>query len=180
MWVRRATAADASQIARVHVSTWRDAYRGIVPEEHLNGLDEAERAQVWHRRLADSETDMVTMVAGDPEVVGFCSFGPAREDGLAPRCGEIYAIYVSSSRWSTGVGSTLMEASLQELSGYDEVVLWVLADNVRARHFYARCGFTADGSGKKVQLGGVELEEVRYRAILARGTRLPHCATMPR
>jgi len=28
-----ATLSDAKEIARIHVDTWRAAYRGIVPEE---------------------------------------------------------------------------------------------------------------------------------------------------
>ena len=44
---------------------------------------------------------------------------------------------------------------------YRPVVLWVLADNARARRFYERAGFAADGSSKILTgLGGVL--EIRY------------------
>jgi ribosomal protein S18 acetylase RimI-like enzyme len=43
------------------------------------------------------------------------------------------------------------------------VTLWVLADNERARHFYRRHGFQADGVERIDEVGGAELLEVRYR-----------------
>ena len=43
------------------------------------------------------------------------------------------------------------------------ILLWVLAENERARHFYRRNGFEPDGVEKLVPVGGVELLEVRYR-----------------
>jgi RimJ/RimL family protein N-acetyltransferase len=56
-----------------------------------------------------------------------------------------------------------MAAALTALSeaGYRRAVLWVLAGNARARRFYERAGFAADGAENVLTgLGGVL--EVRY------------------
>jgi ribosomal protein S18 acetylase RimI-like enzyme len=84
-------------------------------------------------------------------------------EGQAGVVGELYAIYVSPASWSTGAGRALMEAVLTSLKadGYPRVVLWVLAENARARKFYERAGFTPDGATNILAgLGGVL--EVRY------------------
>ena len=48
----------------------------------------------------------------------------------------------------------------------ENVTVWVLAGNVRARHFYERLGFATDDARKDVTLFNVTLPEVRYRQSL--------------
>jgi hypothetical protein len=43
--VRRATQADVVELAPVNVAAWREAYRGIVPDQFLEEMDEASRRQ---------------------------------------------------------------------------------------------------------------------------------------
>ncbi|MBW2613055.1 MAG: hypothetical protein JRD49_10155 [Deltaproteobacteria bacterium] len=37
MRIRHATEADFSEIAAVHIQSWRDAYSGVLPAEFLGG-----------------------------------------------------------------------------------------------------------------------------------------------
>lgn len=43
--IRRATAQDATRIAEVHVLSWKSAYRGMMPQAHLDDLDPAARCR---------------------------------------------------------------------------------------------------------------------------------------
>jgi hypothetical protein len=45
--VRRARLQDAAAIARVHVDAWRSTYRGIVPDEHLDGMSYERSKRNW-------------------------------------------------------------------------------------------------------------------------------------
>jgi GNAT superfamily N-acetyltransferase len=84
-------------------------------------------------------------------------------DGRAGLVGELYALYVTPAWWSAGAGRALMERVLTALGAesYRRAVLWVLADNARARRFYERAGFAPDGAANTLAgLGGVL--EVRY------------------
>jgi ribosomal protein S18 acetylase RimI-like enzyme len=79
----------------------------------------------------------------------------------------VYAIYVVPAWWAAGAGRALMDTALAALraDGYLRAVLWVLADNTRARRFYQRAGFAPDGASTILTgLGGVL--EVRYRRDL--------------
>jgi RimJ/RimL family protein N-acetyltransferase len=61
----------------------------------------------------------------------------------------------------------LIERAEDHLSGsYNEVTLWVLEDNPRARQFYERAGWTIDGGRKAEARWGVRAPEVRYRKRL--------------
>jgi GNAT superfamily N-acetyltransferase len=109
----------------------------------------------------------VLAAVADRRIIGFAAFGPARDEQGA---GEIYAIYVEPEAWDTGTGRALMLASLSELrgQGFGEVLLWVLEDNLRARHFYEAGGWIHDGGRKVEPIGEVEAHEVRYRLDLPR------------
>ena len=63
---------------------------------------------------------------------------------------------------SVGVAGDLMREALEWMRGRgaEEAVLWVGEANGRARRFYAREGWTADGETRASPLGPLEL---RYR-----------------
>jgi GNAT superfamily N-acetyltransferase len=117
--VRRAGPADAAAIAVVHARSWQGAYRGLLPQEYLDGLDPADRTERWRRSLERDDWPAAgTIVAvSDGPVGGFAHFGPTRDtDAGGSLVGEINAIYVLPEAWGTGLGRSLMTAALSELA----------------------------------------------------------------
>jgi GNAT superfamily N-acetyltransferase len=170
MRVRRADQGDAHGIAAVHVNAWREAYRGLMPDEVLDHLSLEEREQNWRQLLGEGAGRWFTLVAVESEgrVDGFCTaVTPSRDDDAGERTAEIAATYVYPGRWRAGVGSALLGAAIAELhdGGYQEATLWVFADNARARSFYRRFGFEPDGAKARHDRTGGQLE-VRLRAAL--------------
>jgi GNAT superfamily N-acetyltransferase len=162
--IRVATAADAHAIETIRIRGWRRAYRHVFPPDDLDAVPvDAAR---WRARLETPPPGWTTFVAEtDLGVVGFASVGPSRDEvGI----GELYAIYVDPDAWSTGAGRALIERAEEQLrAGYDSASLWVLEDNPRARTFYERAGWAADGDWKAEVRFGVRAVEVRYRKTLA-------------
>jgi GNAT superfamily N-acetyltransferase len=154
MTVRPAVVSDAPAVASVHVRTWQAAYRGVIPDSVLDGLSVEARTSMWEGAIPSGG---VWVALVDDEIVGFASAGPSRDDD-APF--ELYAIYVLSSAWGTGLGFELAEAALGD---EPDVIVWVLDENPRARAFYERIGFRADGVAKTETAGSAELTELRYR-----------------
>ena len=76
---------------------------------------------------------------------------------------QIYALYLEPSAWGRGVARDLMRAALAEVPAGAPVTLWVPEGNERARHFYRRNGFTADGVERLEDVDGEPLRELRYR-----------------
>ena len=69
--------------------------------------------------------------------------------------------------WRKGCGTILhkhAEKVLQE-RGYTQILLWVFAQNPRARLFYEAMGFKTDGESKMLNFG-IPLEVIRYRKEL--------------
>ena len=61
--VRHANESDASAIARVRAESWRAAYRGIVPDAFLDGMDVGGWAEVYRRLLGNPPGKMASFVA---------------------------------------------------------------------------------------------------------------------
>jgi ribosomal protein S18 acetylase RimI-like enzyme len=167
--IRRAAAADAPAIARVHVASWQVAYRGMVPDALLDELSVERRERGWRERLgrADDGASFTLVAERDGAVAGFCSIAaPSRDGDAGERTAEVAAIYVEPAHWRSGVGATLLGEALDVLraDGFADVTLWVLEANARGRAFYERLGFAADGATQ--DLAELAAREVRLRAAL--------------
>ena len=162
--IRPAQVSDAAGIADVHVRSWQEAYTGIVPDEYLAGLDPAQRTPVWAENLRRGPDDHVlTWVAeSGGRIVGFATLGPGRDEDVRRGDREIYSIYLDPEQWGRGVARELMRTVVAEAGASTRIMLWVLAENERAQHFYRRNGFAPDGVEKLAPVGGAELLEVRY------------------
>jgi GNAT superfamily N-acetyltransferase len=147
--VRRATGEDAAAIAACQGACWREAYADLVRPGFFDGTPDGIGADRWRdvlERAADDD-ELVVAVAVDPAgaVVGFASAGPApRPAGEPdpPRPFRLHAIYLRARWQGHGVADRLVRASL----GDRPATVCVFRDNPRARAFYSRHGFVADGT----------------------------------
>jgi GNAT superfamily N-acetyltransferase len=167
MLLRPAEPADAASVAGVHVRSWQAAYRGLLPDEYLDGLRPEDRAGRY--TFGDLRPDRpATIVAVERGIIrGFATIGPSR-DGDRPGDGELHSLNVDPDRWGAGIGRALMGAVRAGLVrwGFVEAGLWVLVGNERAERFYRLDGWVADGSRRADEVWGVAVDEVRYRRSL--------------
>src|SRR5688572_12624254 len=93
--LRQATVADAPTIGALHVAAWRAAYRGIFPDDVLDGLSPEQFGERHRKRLLQPDpADAHVWVAENPRgMVGFTIGGSARDTDLPRTAGEVYAIY---------------------------------------------------------------------------------------
>ena len=163
MHVRPATSSDARAIETIRVHGWRAAYRHVFPPHELDALPVDESR--WLQRLEEPPAGWSIFVADrDGTVVGFAATGPSRDERGV---GELYAIYVDPDEWSQGAGRALIAQAEQTLgTRYARATLWVLEENLRARTFYERSGWSLDGTRKAEEWWGVRAVEVRYRKLL--------------
>ena len=170
--IRQAVAGDADAMGRLHVRAWQHAYRGIMPDEYLDGLQPDERIAMWRDRIPRTDLPplLVSVVAG--AVVGFAAFGDERSITDATDAtgrGELYAMNLDPPHWGKGIGRALLRQAtdaLRELN-FDEAVLWVIPENTRAVALYESEGWVADGAVSTEEILGVTVTDVRYRTQLA-------------
>jgi ribosomal protein S18 acetylase RimI-like enzyme len=167
--IRAAKFDDCDAIGIVHVRAWMAAYRGVMPDEYLDGLRAEDRATMWRRYFAIPRPDQeLTVVAHAGEVVGFAASGPEAGDAARSDVGELYAINLEPSSWGNGVGRALLRDVTTALAtaGYQSAVLWVAPQNARARSLYESEGWIDDDSAREQELLGVTVSEIRYRRAL--------------
>jgi GNAT superfamily N-acetyltransferase len=164
--IREATIDDAPAIASVHVASWRETYRGILPDDHLAGLAVEPRERMWRGMVTTPAAERAIFVAKDAggRLVGFASGGPreASDPIYAPYTGELYAIYLLGEEHGRGTGRALVRAVASRLAerGMRSMLVWVLADNP-SRRFYEALGGTRAGE-ESITIGGRALVEVAY------------------
>jgi len=146
--IRRATVDDIETIATIHIACWRAAYRGILPDAHLDALDLNERIGRWRSWI---NADVFVAIDDENNIVGFSRV----------KDGEISHVYVDPNRQRSGAGRLLLNAVVDASGG--NASLWVLEDNHRARAFYEAQGFKHDGRRKTdPQFLGNDAAELHY------------------
>lgn len=179
--VRRARPGDAAAIGAIHVSTWRNTYAGVLPEEYLAGLSPVRHAAGYEQTITDRRRGhaMFVAVASGPDapggradageggaVVGFVSGGKGRRPGLCGEppsgSGEVETLYLLDDYRDRGVGRRLMRAMAAHLAavGCRSVVLWVLRDNP-SKWFYQRLG-GRPAARETIRFAGRQVEQVAY------------------
>lgn len=166
--IRRATAADADGLGRVHADAWLVAYSNLFAEGFLQEAAERRR-RAWPGHFANPEVLgsllLVAVEAVDDadRPVAFLNAGPSEQ---VPGIQEVLAFYAHPDAWGTGAAAALMRRGLEHLaeSGDHEAVLWTLAGAGRARRFYEKNGWRLEDGHRARDFGdGRELPLVEYR-----------------
>ncbi|ONK10321.1 GNAT family N-acetyltransferase [Streptomyces sp. MP131-18] len=181
--IREMTPGDTEGVARARIQGWRHAYRGLVPQDYLDGMRPELFAAMLRAAAPGEPADRVHLVADarGTGVIGWAHPGAYRPDEHVDKrpgrpqeeaeegsCGELYALYLVPEFIGTGVGRALLDSSLRWLAGrgHRRLRLWVLRDNVMGRRFYDRVGLVADGAVRTDVIAGMPVNEVRYAAAL--------------
>lgn len=186
MQLRHAEPSDADAVAALHLAGWQQGYAGLLPAEHLAGLDaEASRAR-WRAQLGNGDRRTMELVAEladtphspgtadtvdtDGDLMGFVMVGPALDRDREIAQAELMALYVTPSRWRRGIGAALHDGAITLMlqQGAREAVVWVLAGNERALAFYRSRGWIDDGLQRTETVDGVAIVDVRLRRRLLR------------
>lgn len=167
MILRTAVPDDAMPVARVHVRAWQVAYRGLIPDDLLQGMRAEERAQRYNFAGCDPARSRTLVALEAHTVLGFATIAPAR-DAEAAGQGELCALYVEPDCWGRGIGQALAAAARADLyrHGFRKAVLWVVASNARAQRFYRAGGWSLDELRRAQQVWNVTLDTVRYSRVL--------------
>src|ERR1700692_3957586 len=161
--IRAAARSDAPAIGRIHVASWRETYRGVLPDHFLDNLSAVVRAVMWQGALERDPPVLLfvgQLASGD--LVGFAGGGP-RRGSSPPHDAGVYAIYVLQAARHRGCGRRLLAALAAALHarGFKSLCVWVLRENAHARRFYEGLGGQVVGERTEVN-SEHEFNEVAY------------------
>lgn len=160
MIIRKAVQEDAEQIAKIHVDSWRETYKGILKDAYLEDLSYEDRESLWKKAIP--QTTVYVAENDKKALVGFASCGKERSGDYADFTGELYTIYLLKKEHGKGIGKKLFQQCICELkqNGIYSMVAFVLADNP-ARTFYERFG-GIELEQLTIEIGGEKLLEIAY------------------
>jgi GNAT superfamily N-acetyltransferase len=143
------------------------AYRTLLPADYLDQLRPEDRAQKYDFASLDPRKPQTIVAVEEGLIHGFATTAPSRNPDL-PGHGESYALYVDPEQWGRGIGVALISAARTRLFrlGFRNAVLWVLAGNIRAEHFYQIDRWAPDGLRRTDSVWGVTVDEIRYQREL--------------
>jgi GNAT superfamily N-acetyltransferase len=165
--VRDGDIDDVTQIAQIHVTTWQDAYKGILPENFLNGLSVDRRANQWKESVKNNQTtgqNGLFVVSDNGKVYGFAACGAARDKEFSGY-GELFAIYVTPEFQKHGYGQKLFEKvkTFLKAKGFTRAYVWSLEKNTPAHNAYEKWGANiVDGQTKPVELEDKKFLEIAH------------------
>lgn len=175
--VRPAEPADADEIARIQVATWRTAYADLLPDEVLSGLDQAHTARTWRQAVADGPATVFVATEGR-WIVGFCAAGPAPEAETADAQGRppsdaatvaLVSALLVEPRWGRrGHGGRLLAAATHAMRavGATRGICWVPEADTPSLGFFDHVGWVSDGTVRTLDAGGRPLRELRLTGDL--------------
>ncbi len=164
--IRDATIDDSSRLAEINVSSWRFAYKQIVPEEYLyrHFLVE-DRIIIFKNWIATKKYEIY--VYEDPLtkiIKGMMGFGKC-EDEDKKNSFELHFLYIEPYFSRVGIGSEMITFFEQNgrKKDYTEFVIWVLEDNEIGKKCYQKNNYFWDGSVKEFQR--LKKNEIRFIKI---------------
>jgi ribosomal protein S18 acetylase RimI-like enzyme len=135
--LRSARPADASAIAELHLASWRDAYRGVLDDDFLDGPLAELVPLRWAEALAAPRREGLVVVAAlGGEVAGFVAI--LRRGTVA----YVDNLHVRPGLRGAGIGRLLLGfgATRMRERGCTAAELTVFAQNEGALRFYERLG----------------------------------------
>ena len=156
--------ADAEALARVHVQSWRETYRGLLPDAYLARMSEEAHARRFAHALMKPGPDDVTLAVADRwGLAGYAQGGPSRRG--VPGEAEVATLYLVRAAQNRGLGGKLLADTARALAvrGARSLVISVLRDNFAARGFYEHLGGEPEPARQEPGPGGGSYWEVAYR-----------------
>lgn len=158
--LRDATERDFGALVALHVRSWQDAYRGLVPDMFLDDGLTANRERFWRDKLDQRQPADVILIAedGQPTAAGLVAVLVGRSAHDRPAF--VDNLHVRPGLRGGGLGRRLMAAAVRRVRdrGLDGLSLEVIAGNTRAVDFYRRLGGTVSPV-RTVQLYGFDVDE---------------------
>lgn len=167
MIVRPAVGADAAAIAEVRIETWRAAYRGLLPDDVLHGLDQDKATAFFQAAIENREegNHVLSGIARD-RLCGFALWNRSTEQPA--NVAELRALYVLPAQQGTGLGSDLFEHCRNDMhrAGFSAFVVYTLEANTPAQEFYRRKGGVPLPDRRVFEIAGTSHPEVGFRVAL--------------
>ena len=147
--IRPAADGEAESLAEVARTTFTETFGHLYDPADLSRFLTGARAPSIYESLLDDDTSLVLVSEEGGRIVGYAVSGPCKLPvaDLEDAAGEVKELYVLESHQGLGIGTRLLEASLDWLveQGRSPLYVGVWSENHGAQRLYGRYGFQKVG-----------------------------------
>lgn len=182
-YVRPAGPGDAAEITRIQLTTWRTAYRRLLPRHVLDGLDEAWMTQRWREAIEAPPSGAHRVLVAIEQsaqsyLVGFAAVGPAGAEFRAPdepaapdwppETAGITELLVEPRWGRRGHGSRLLAACVDGwlADGFHTALAWAYERDTATVKFLASAGWAPDGARRALDVDDLLVPQLRLHVSL--------------
>ena len=138
--IRKASKEDIKVVSRVYVDSWRNTYRGLVPDDYLDTLSYEEAEKKWIDFFNNENEPFIYIAINDAgRIIGFASGKSIDEENFG---GELYSLYLLQASRGLGIGRHLVSGIAKHFKekGIYSMMVWVMKQNEFGLGFYERMG----------------------------------------
>ncbi len=138
--IRKNLYEDQSQMARIKVDGWKNAYDTIIASSYLKTLNYEEQTKRYEASFEEYK-DLVFVAVRKDEVLGYACFNPI--PNIDQFDSELVSLYIKPTEIGKGIGTALFLETCKELKKtFDKsnMIVWCLSDNENAIKFYKKLG----------------------------------------
>lgn len=101
--IRKALKKDAKEIVYINIMSWKETYKGMLPQDFLDNLNPYNEENV---KRCQQSIEEYAVYEENNKVVGIVRYGENKK-GYDNIYGEIYALYVDSKYQHQNIGLNL-------------------------------------------------------------------------
>ena len=155
--VRGGKPADAKALANVFKDSWLFAYRGIIPQRHLDSMVR-QRSPEWWRAMPWKTGDSTLVLDVGGAAAGYATLGNSRQQRGATRVRSTSPILIRSIKaWASASTCSRAAGTRRHARALTAPIVWALLGNSSACDFYWRRGGRPVAS-TFTRIGGERLE----------------------
>ena len=159
--IRKALKDDSLNIAKLIISGWQTAYKGLIDENALKNMSIQEAKKGWEKLLSlESNTNFTCVYEEDNKILGVIRFGDPI-DKEEKYNAEIHALYVEPTLKRHGIGSKLFKYATEYFikNRKTNMIIWCLKGNEPSIKFYEKMGGKITKTRKTV-VHDISVEEI--------------------
>lgn len=136
--IRHAILSDSESIAIINVITWKDAYKGLLPDDFLANRNLSDTRIEYIKNQIENQDDICLVAELNNKIVGFCIGGLPRQYNDIFEF-ELRAFYVLPDYQRKGIGKAIFD-KFKEIVACKPFYLYALSANHKAINFYTKNG----------------------------------------
>lgn len=160
--IRKAEKEDSLKVAKLIISGWQSAYRGLIEDKILNNMSLEFIAKKWEQSiLTQNKNSHIYVYEEKGNILGVIRFGSPIDEKDLIHNAEIHVLYVEPTLKRHRIGSQLFDFAKQDFTNNNtkSLIIWCLKGNIPSIKFYEKMG------GKiiierKACINGATVEEV--------------------